>query len=90
MGEDPDAIRDDRAGTGERVGDTIGALGYKADVDSRAKDNVSSNVDTVKERSASAAAATDPFLSNTRPTTRLLAIGLSGALACTCIRASWD
>jgi ElaB/YqjD/DUF883 family membrane-anchored ribosome-binding protein len=32
------------------MGDTIDALGYKADVKSRAKDNVTGKVDTVKER----------------------------------------
>ena len=50
MGEDPNAIRDEIADTRERMGDTIDALGYKADVKSRAKDNVSGKVDTVKER----------------------------------------
>jgi ElaB/YqjD/DUF883 family membrane-anchored ribosome-binding protein len=50
MGEDPNAIRDEIADTRERMGETIDALGYKADVKSRAKDNVSGKVDTVKER----------------------------------------
>jgi gas vesicle protein len=49
MGEDPNAIRDEIAQTRERMGDSIDALGYKADVKSRAKDNVSGKVDTVKE-----------------------------------------
>lgn len=50
MGQDPDTIRDEIAGTRERMGDTIDALGYKADVKSRAKENVSDKVETVKER----------------------------------------
>jgi ElaB/YqjD/DUF883 family membrane-anchored ribosome-binding protein len=50
MGEDPDAIRDEIADTRERMGDTIDALGYKTDVKSRAKDNVSGKVEAVKER----------------------------------------
>ena len=50
MGEDPSAIRDEIADTRERMGDTIDALGYKADVKSRAKDNVTGKVDAVKER----------------------------------------
>jgi Protein of unknown function (DUF3618) len=50
MGEDPNAIRDEIADTRERMGETIDALGYKADVKSRAKDNVTDKVDTVKER----------------------------------------
>ena len=49
MGEDPDTIRDEIADTRERMGDTIDALGYKADVKSRAKDNVVGKVDSVKE-----------------------------------------
>jgi gas vesicle protein len=50
MGEDPNAIRDEIADTRERMGETIDALGYKADVKSRAKDNVSGKVDSVKDR----------------------------------------
>jgi Protein of unknown function (DUF3618) len=50
MGQDPDAIRDEVARTRERMGETIDALGYKADVKTRAKENVSEKVDTVKER----------------------------------------
>ncbi|HEY7620079.1 MAG TPA: DUF3618 domain-containing protein [Solirubrobacteraceae bacterium] len=50
MGEDPNAIRDEIADTRERMGETIDALGYKADVKTRAKDNVSGKVDSVKER----------------------------------------
>ena len=49
MGEDPDTIRDEIADTRERMGDTIDALGYKADVKSRAKDNVVGKVDSVKD-----------------------------------------
>ena len=49
MGQDPDTIRDEIADTRERMGDTIDALGYKADVKSRAKDNVVGKVDSVKE-----------------------------------------
>jgi ElaB/YqjD/DUF883 family membrane-anchored ribosome-binding protein len=50
MGEDPDAIRNEIEDTRERMGETIDALGYKADVKSRAKDNVTGKVESVKER----------------------------------------
>jgi gas vesicle protein len=50
MGEDPNAIRDEIADTRERMGETIDALGYKADVKTRAKDNVAGKVDAVKDR----------------------------------------
>jgi ElaB/YqjD/DUF883 family membrane-anchored ribosome-binding protein len=49
MGQDPDAIRDEIADTRERMGDKIDALGHKADVKSRAKENVAGKVDSVKE-----------------------------------------
>jgi gas vesicle protein len=49
MGQDPDAIRDEIVDTRERMGETIDALGHKADVKSRAKENVAGKVDSVKE-----------------------------------------
>jgi ElaB/YqjD/DUF883 family membrane-anchored ribosome-binding protein len=49
MGQDPDAIRDEIADTRERMGETIDALGHKADVKSRAKENMAGKVDSVKE-----------------------------------------
>jgi gas vesicle protein len=50
MGEDPDLIRRDIEDTRERMGDTVDALGYKADVRSRAKESVTGKVDSVKEK----------------------------------------
>jgi uncharacterized protein DUF3618 len=41
MGEDPNAIRADIERTRADMGDTVDALGYKADVKSRAKDRIS-------------------------------------------------
>jgi gas vesicle protein len=49
MGEDPDAIRDEIVDTRKRMGETIDALGYKADVKSRTKERVSDAVGTVKQ-----------------------------------------
>jgi ElaB/YqjD/DUF883 family membrane-anchored ribosome-binding protein len=40
MGQDPEAIRADIERTRAEMGDTVGALGYKADVKSRAKDRL--------------------------------------------------
>ena len=40
MGEDPDRIRREIEQTREQMGDTVDALSYKADVKSRAKDNL--------------------------------------------------
>ena len=49
MGQDPDAIRHEIEQTRERMGETVDALGYKADVPSRAKEKVSGRVQSVKE-----------------------------------------
>jgi gas vesicle protein len=54
MGQDPEVIRRDIEQTRERMGETVEALGYKADVPSRAKDKVSGAVTGVKERIAGA------------------------------------
>ena len=50
MGQDPDLIRKDIEETRERMGETVDALGYKADVKSRAKESVTGKVDSVKEK----------------------------------------
>jgi ElaB/YqjD/DUF883 family membrane-anchored ribosome-binding protein len=50
MGEDPRAIREEIEETRERMGDTVDALAYKADVKTRAKESVSDKVDTLKSK----------------------------------------
>jgi len=55
MGQDPDAIRREIEETRERMGETVGAIGYKADVPSRAKEAVSGRVQSVKESITGAA-----------------------------------
>jgi ElaB/YqjD/DUF883 family membrane-anchored ribosome-binding protein len=50
MGEDPGQIRQDIEQTREQMGDTVEALGHKADVPGRAKEAISTRVDTVKEK----------------------------------------
>ena len=50
MGQDPDAIKHEIEQTRERMGDTVDALGYKADVPARAKESISDKVDTVKSK----------------------------------------
>jgi gas vesicle protein len=49
MGQDPDAIRREIEQTRERMGETVDALGYKADVPSRTKEAVTGKVTSVKE-----------------------------------------
>jgi uncharacterized protein YjbJ (UPF0337 family) len=48
MGEDPEAIRQDIRETRDEMGQTVDALGYKADVKSRAKESVASKTGDVK------------------------------------------
>ena len=50
MGQDPDAIREDIEQTRAEMSETVEAIGYKADVPSRAKDAVSEKVDNVKSK----------------------------------------
>src|SRR5215208_2551218 len=48
MGQDPSDIKQDIEQTREQMGDTVEALGYKADVPGRTKEAISTRVDTVK------------------------------------------
>lgn len=50
MGQDPAAIRQEIEQTRERMGDTVDALGYKADVPSRAKDSIADKTQSVKAK----------------------------------------
>jgi ElaB/YqjD/DUF883 family membrane-anchored ribosome-binding protein len=50
MGQDPDAIREDIAQTRSEMSETVEAVGYKADVPSRAKDAVSDKVENMKSK----------------------------------------
>lgn len=50
MGQDPAAIRHDIEQTRDRMGDTVDAIGYKADVPARAKERVSGSFSSVRER----------------------------------------
>jgi ElaB/YqjD/DUF883 family membrane-anchored ribosome-binding protein len=50
MGQDPDAIRQDIAQTRAELSETVEAVGYKADVPSRAKEAVSDKVESVKAK----------------------------------------
>ena len=50
MGQDPDAIRQDIEQTRAEMSETVEAVGYKADVPSRAKDKVSQKMEDVKSK----------------------------------------
>jgi hypothetical protein len=57
MGQDPSQIRQDIEHTRGEMGDTVEALGHKADVPGRAKEAISGRVDTVKDKMPSAGQA---------------------------------
>jgi gas vesicle protein len=50
MGEEPAAIREEIEETRERMGATVDALGYKADVPSRAKASINDKVQSVRTK----------------------------------------
>ena len=50
MGQDPDAIRQDIEQTRSEMSETVEAVGYKADVPSRAKEAVSDKVENMKSK----------------------------------------
>jgi gas vesicle protein len=50
MGKEPGQIREEIEQTRTEMGDTVDALGYKADVKTRAKDNIADKRDRLKER----------------------------------------
>jgi Protein of unknown function (DUF3618) len=56
MGQDPDAIREDIEQTRADMSETVEAIGYKADVPSRAKEAVSDKVENVKSKVSDTAA----------------------------------
>jgi gas vesicle protein len=58
MGQDPDTIREQVEQTRERMGDTVDALAYKADVKTRAKESVTGRIDDIKEKVTGATPST--------------------------------
>jgi ElaB/YqjD/DUF883 family membrane-anchored ribosome-binding protein len=50
MGEDPDAIRAQIDKTRDQMGETVGAIGYKADVKERAKESVQEKTNRLKSK----------------------------------------
>jgi ElaB/YqjD/DUF883 family membrane-anchored ribosome-binding protein len=50
MGKEPGQIREEIEQTRTEMGDTVDALGYKADVKTRAKENIADKRDRLKER----------------------------------------
>jgi Protein of unknown function (DUF3618) len=67
MGQDPDAIRQDIEQTRAELGETVEAIGYKADVPARAKEKVSEKVDAARARVSEAASRAKEAVAGTTP-----------------------
>jgi ElaB/YqjD/DUF883 family membrane-anchored ribosome-binding protein len=78
MGQDPDAIRQDIEQTRTEMSETVEAIGYKADVPSRAKEKVSETVDTLKTKASDTATKAKEAVTGT---TNRVADATSGAAA---------
>jgi ElaB/YqjD/DUF883 family membrane-anchored ribosome-binding protein len=55
MGQDPDAIREEIVRTRDEMSETVGAIGYKADVPSRAREAVAEKADAARSKVSEAA-----------------------------------
>ena len=64
MSQDPNVIRQDIADTQARMGDTVEALAYKADVPARARDAVNDRVDALKSKVSGAVASVTSAVSD--------------------------
>jgi hypothetical protein len=65
MGQDPDAIRQDIEQTRAGMGETVEAIGYKADVPSRAKEAVAGKVDAVRTKVSDTATSAKEAMTGT-------------------------
>jgi gas vesicle protein len=65
MGQDPDAIREEIERTRMEMNETVDAIGYKADVPSRAREAVSDKVDSVKSKVGDTAARAKDAIAGT-------------------------
>jgi gas vesicle protein len=67
MGEDPNAIRAEIERTREEMGETVDALGYKADVKSRAKDKMTDTKDRLTSKITGAKDSVSGTVSDNTP-----------------------
>jgi hypothetical protein len=65
MGQEPDAIRQDIEQTRAEMGETVEAIGYKADVPARAKEKVADKVDAARSKVSEAASRAKEAVSGT-------------------------
>jgi ElaB/YqjD/DUF883 family membrane-anchored ribosome-binding protein len=70
MGQEPEAIRADIEQTRAEMGDTVEALGYKADVKTRAKDKMSQTKDRITGKVSDATANVTGTVTDKAPDTQ--------------------
>ena len=81
MGENPDAIRQDIEQTRAEMSETVEAIGYKADVPSRAKEKVSEKMDSVKSKVSDTAARAKEAVAGTASRAGDVASGTAGRVS---------
>jgi Protein of unknown function (DUF3618) len=81
MGENPDAIRQDIEQTRAEMSETVEAVGYKADVPSRAKEKVSEKMDSVKSKVSDTAARAKEAVAGTASRAGDVASGTAGRVS---------
>lgn len=82
MNQDPQAIRRDIEDTQIRMGETVEALAYKADVPSRTRDAVNDRVETIKGKVADAIGSATGVVrgaANAMPSRNALSIAIGAA-----------
>ena len=79
MGQDPDAIREEIERTRMEMNETVDAIGYKADVPSRAREAVSDKVDSVRSKVGDTAARAKDAIAGTASRAGDTADGVRGA-----------
>ena len=76
MGQNPDEIREEIERTRSEMGQTVDAIGYKADVPARAKEKVSGTVDNVRAKIGDRVSEATPSRATVKRTGRR-AVGLA-------------
>ena len=75
MGQDPAAIRQEIEATRERMGETVDALTYKANVPARTRESMQEKVQGVKSKLTGAGSQVSRATPDTPPTGRRTGLG---------------
>jgi uncharacterized protein DUF3618 len=81
VSQDPEAIRRDIEDTQTRMGETVEALAYKADVPARTRDAVNDRVEAIKGRVSDAVSSAKGAVTGAAASVRTSAAGAAGTAA---------